>query len=118
MNNKCLIVLLCFICISCEDILETNISDKQVLLQTPADADSISTGNITFWWNELKGARSYQLLIVSPDKLNPAALLLDSTITNNQFTFQLSEGKYQWCVKGINDGYQTEFTCRSLEVTN
>lgn len=111
-------ILMCFWCISCDDILETNISGKQVVLQAPADATSIHSGSVTFWWNELKGARSYQLQIVSPDNVSPTTLVLDSTITTNQFSLQLPQGKYQWCVKGINDGYQTEFNCRSLEITN
>lgn len=109
---------MCFLCVSCEDILETDISNKQMVLQVPADTASIAEGNITFWWKELKGARSYQLLIVSPDNVNPTKLVLDSTITTNQFSLELSEGKYQWCVKGINDSYQTDLSCRSLEIAN
>lgn len=118
MNRKHLIMLMCFWCASCDDILETNIRDKQIVMHTPADSASVLAGNITFWWEKLSGARSYQLLIVSPDNLNPTTLVLDSVIATNQFSIELSEGKYQWCVKGINDGYQTTLSCRSLEITN
>jgi hypothetical protein len=104
--------------ICCDDILEINISDDQVALQVPAEGTSASAGNITFWWNELKGARSYQLLIVSPDYQTPKTLLLDSTVITNQFSIELPVGKYQWCVKGTNEGYQTEYNCRTLEIIN
>lgn len=110
---------MCFLCASsCDDVLETNIRDKQIVMRTPVDSSSMVAGNITFWWEKLSGARSYQLLIVSPDNLHPTTLVLDSVITTNQFSMELSEGKYQWCVKGMNDGYQTALICRSLEITN
>ncbi|SKC59291.1 hypothetical protein [Ohtaekwangia koreensis] len=118
MNSRILFICMFFIGVSCEDILETNISDDLVVLQLPADGFASSTANVTFWWNELEGASSYELLIVSPDYENPTSLVVDSLLTKNQFTMVLPIGRYQWCVKGVNEAYKTEFNCRSIEILN
>ena len=102
----------------CDDILETDLSDDTVMLRLPADGvtqkDSVA---VSFWWEELAGASRYELQVVSPDNINPSSLVLDTLVTKTQFSAKLPAGQYQWCVRGINSGYKTEFVCRSITIT-
>src|SRR5688572_6848136 len=102
----------------CDDILETDLSEDTITLRLPADGvtqkDSVA---VSFWWEELKGASHYELQVVSPDNTNPTSLVLDTLVTKTQFSAKLPAGQYQWCVRGINSGYKTEFICRSITIT-
>jgi hypothetical protein len=113
-----LLVLLAVAVTSCDDILETDLSDDMVTLRLPADgitqSDSVA---VSFWWEELEGASKYELQIVSPDNINPQSLVLDTLVTKTQFSVSLPAGQYQWCVRGVNSGYKTEFICRTIAIT-
>lgn len=109
--------LLVFIC-SCEDIILTDIQNAVVELNTPSDSLQTMETLQMFWWKEVEGANSYELTIVSPDMQAPNVLTLDTIITKTKFSFQLSPGKYEWCVKGLNEGYETSYSCRHLIIAN
>ncbi|MBT1710554.1 hypothetical protein KK062_20080 [Fulvivirgaceae bacterium PWU5] len=120
--NKYLVSLLLFVLTlavtCCDDILETDLSDDTVTLRLPADGvtqtDSVA---VLFWWEELEGASTYELQVVSPDNTNPQSLLIDTLVTKPQFSMTLPAGQYQWCVRGVNSGYKTEFVCRTITIT-
>lgn len=103
---------------SCDDVLEKDISKKEVFLKTPAPDYSTDQPDQLFWWDHLEGATAYEVLIVTPDMDNPTALLLDSVVTENKLRFTLSAGEFQWCVRGTNNGYKTAYTCRTLFIVN
>ena len=104
--------------LSCEDIIERDITGDEVVLKTPSAGYATSIQEQIFWWDEIVGATHYELMIVSPDILAPDILLLDTVIIKNQFTWELDTGRYEWCVKGLNSSYETENSCRLLEITN
>jgi hypothetical protein len=113
-----LLVVLAVAVICCDDILETDLSDDAITLRLPANditqSDSVA---VSFWWEELEGASHYELQVVSPDNTNPTSLVLDTLITKTQFSAGLPAGKYEWCVRGVNSGYKTEFICRAITIT-
>src|SRR5690349_1763046 len=111
MNRQLIISFFVILAFSCDDVLESNIEDDSVTLRAPAEGLSTSTKDVTFWWDDLKGAKRYELMVVTPDRANATALIMDTVIVKNQFTLTLVEGKYEWCVKGVNDGYETELAC-------
>ena len=118
MSKRWMFSILVIIAFSCDDVLETDIRDDTVVLKAPKDGYSAGSQSIVFWWESLKGATRYHLVVVSPELANPTTLIMDTVIVKTQFSLTLTEGQYQWCVKGMNDGYETDFTCRSIEITN
>lgn len=120
MNKYTAILLfaLILLAVSCDDVLEKNIGKKAVILRAPQDNDTIVTGIISFWWDSLEGAREYELQIVSPSMASPDILVTDTVITKTLLKVSLPEGKYEWCVKGVNTAYETEYSCRSLLITD
>jgi hypothetical protein len=117
---KSLIVLFCIAAIflsSCEDFIEKNISDKTVTLLSPPDGYTTSTLTQTFWWEELDGAESYRMQIAKPSFSNAQQFFIDTSITSTNFTYQfLSPGTYQWRVKAVNNGSETAYFTRTLNI--
>lgn len=95
---------------SCDDFIERNISKSKVEVITPADQFVSSDINIKFFWQELKGARSYQLQAVKGSFTSPTAMTFDTTVTTNYFNFQFTPGNYSWRIRGLNNGYETEYS--------
>ena len=119
--NKILYVFIALICAlvifnSCEDIVVKDISNESLDLIGPPTELVASSQTFTFWWNELDGASNYQLLIVSPDKVEQVSVSLDTLLTTNKYSFLLPKGKYEWCVRAINSGYKTQYFCRKITV--
>lgn len=116
--NRLLIFFMILLAFSCDDIFETDISDDMVVLRTPSEGYATSSQSITFWWDSLEGADEYELQVVSPDMATANVLVIDTVIVKTQFAMTLTTGQYEWCVKGMNNGYETALACRSLEITN
>jgi hypothetical protein len=116
--NKNIKILLCLFLIipACDAILEQDISNKEIVVKTPSDELITRETQHIFWWNCLKGASAYEVMIVSPDMENPIMLVLDSVVTVNRLQYTLPVGDYEWCVRGSNSGYSTEYFCRTLTV--
>jgi len=103
---------------SCDEFLVEDITNDKIVLLTPGDSLVISTQTPTFWWKDVPGADSYEMIIVSSILENPDALILDSLIKDNKLTTTLPYGRYQWCVRAINSEFYTEYSCRVLELKN
>lgn len=102
---------------SCEDFIEKDISKKNINILAPTDGLHTNTLGVTFWWDELDGAEEYKLQVVLPSFSSAQQLILDTTITTNRFDFQLPfPGTFQWRVKGMNNGGQTNYTVHSLVI--
>ncbi len=90
----------------CDEVFDKDIADEKVSLFAPANnTEIIASGDtaILFKWNELEGAKNYQIQIVSPSFQAPVLALTDSLVTKTQFSTSLSAGKYQWTVTAINN---------------
>lgn len=118
--NKICIPLALFLFLlvaSCDDIFLDDISDDQVEIVSPQDSLETNQPHQFFLWNKLKGASGYHLLIVSPHLLSASSVVLDTAITANSFSIELSRGEYEWCLKATNEGYETQANCRMLKIT-
>lgn len=104
------------ICTSCYDVFERDISGEQVALQAPAE-NAIADSLVTFWWNPLPGAAQYRLRILSPSLDSAVFQFLDTILTTTTYQTELPGGKYQWCVQGLNAGYETQVSCRYITST-
>jgi hypothetical protein len=101
---------------SCEDIIEKDITKKELVLIAPGDNLRTSIASQTFWWEELAGARTYNLQIVSPSFESVETVLADTVLTKNKFLINLYPGKFEWRLKAQNGSYESAYILRSIEI--
>ncbi len=109
--------------VSC-DVFEEDIKKDEVQLLAPQADDTLSKGDVLFWWSDLEGANKYHFQLVKPSFSDAREFLVDSVLTEidsinqeaNKLTIRLDTGSYQWRVKAENFGYETEYTQRQLTV--
>lgn len=116
------VVLLSFLAaialVSCEKFGAKNISKKVVVLLSPTQSQSDSILTKLFWWEEVDGADSYHLQVVSKSFDNIISLAMDTLISGVKFQVTLVPGEYQWRVRGENGAYETPWTTYNLTITN
>lgn len=95
---------------SCKDFIEPSITDQQVHINAPANDFQSTNYTVNFWWDTVEDALSYRLQIVKLDFQNTGALIADTLIKGNKFSFNLSPGSYQWRVRGENGSSQTGYS--------
>jgi hypothetical protein len=123
MNKKVNILYLFFLVLSfiavtaCKSIIEEDISDKKVIVNTP-NGTSLTSYNQLFWWEKVDGALTYQIQIASPNLTNVQKLLLDTTIKGNKINFTLAAGTYEWHVRALNGSYQTAYSGFAFTITD
>lgn len=99
---------------SCEDILEEDISNDIVYTIYPTQNVTIESNVVNFQWNTLEGADDYRLQIFNTSQVK----LVDILISQTQVTIPLSEGNYQWRVRGENSAYQSTYSLPVSFVVN
>ena len=117
--KKLLIIFLALVSFStlnsCKQVIgETNLAKSTVTILAPGNYDSLSSPNVTFWWNKVTGALKYNIQIVKPSFTNVQTLLIDSMVTTNKFTYPLSPGSYQWRIEAINGSSNTAYFTQSF----
>ena len=102
---------------ACESFIERDISDKSIAILAPANNYSGSSLTITFWWQELTGVENYQLQVVRPSFSSTQQIVLDTLVAEDRFVYTFATpGDYQWRIRGINNGSQTDYTIRSFSI--
>lgn len=94
------------VAISCEDILEEDISNDTVQIVFPQNNTTVSSNVVNFQWNELDGADKYRVQVLS----STAGIVLDSLVTQTNFSTPIEVGSYQWRVRGENSAYESNYT--------
>ena len=112
--SKVLLGFLCLTFYNCEDILEEDISDDIVFTIYPTEDLIIESNVVNFQWNTLEGADDYRLQIFNTSQVK----LVDTLIARAQITIPLSEGNYQWRVRGENSAYQSTYSLPVSFVVN
>lgn len=112
-----LLSALIFSLTSCSEIFEPSITNRQVQLNAPANNYQSTSYTISFWWNEVENATKYRLQVVTPRFDSVAALVVDTLITSNKFSINLSPGSYQWKVRAENGSTRTTYsTAQSFNI--
>jgi len=114
-----MLVLSCILS-SCEQVLlQTDISDKTVILNAPADGASLDFTSINFNWTAIEDASQYRFQLATPDFDNANQILEDIVLDSiTQYTLVLNENEYQWRVQALNNAYKTEFSEASFSVVS
>ena len=92
---------------SCSDIFVPDISNEKVSLITPINGYNSSSKAISFYWNALPDAISYNIQVVSPSFDSIINIVIDSTVTSARLSAILDRGQYEWNVVAINDAYNS-----------
>ncbi|PRP65876.1 hypothetical protein [Nonlabens agnitus] len=115
--NRLKWLLVFFVFASCDDIIEVeDIEDERVEILAPSENAVLMEGSITFSWDELEGADSYNLQIAEPNFNSARQVVLDTTLTTTSFSQELMVGAYEWRIRAENFGYITNYTTTSFEV--
>ncbi len=106
--KKTLILPALLLMYACGDILETDISGKEVHVTAPVDNAGITEGNMHFLWDVLDGAEKYHVSVVTPDfehavtAIKDTLVFPDSLAVSLGFRMRLAAGKYQWSMQAFN----------------
>jgi len=94
---------------SCKDILEEDITESTLMINYPSDGFRSSTRNMEFNWEQLDGASSYSIRIVTPDFANMESIVLDTTLNSTSLFYVMPDvGVYEWSIQALNHGYLTD----------
>ncbi|KIA94982.1 MULTISPECIES: hypothetical protein [unclassified Flavobacterium] len=104
--NKTILLLLVILMYSCDDILEKDISDDTIQINSPASETIIESNVVNFVWNNIKGADTYRIQIFESNQI----LLLDSLTTRTNITLPLKSGNYIWRVRAENFAYESIYS--------
>lgn len=111
---------LIMVLVSCDDVFEKDISKGFVNIIAPQDSVRVNAGDVRFLWNELEGASSYEIVIVSPsfpeaeNVWNDEIIKEDSVTKLRNYTCELLPGTYQWRVAAKNSGHTSRYKVYSL----
>lgn len=116
--KKILITLTSYILfVSCSQAIEKPLENEEVVLTAPVNGLQTNLQTHTFVWEELNGAVSYKIQIVSPRFDSIARFVTDSLVKQNKITFQLGPGEYQWRVKAVNNSSSSKYSAaRNLRI--
>lgn len=95
---------------ACKAIMEPSISDRKVVLLAPADMTKSTSYTLSFWWEPVEDALSYNLQVVGGSFNNISTLVADTVIRTNKFILNLKPGDYEWRVSAQNGSSQTQFS--------
>lgn len=101
---------------ACEDILEKDLSNQEVVLIAPGEEVLVKQKDLTFLWEPVQGASGYLLQVVSPSFDKPETVVLDTFIVSTRFNHALAPGRYEWRVSAENSAYYTPYASRSFVV--
>ena len=100
-------------------IKDPNFEDETVRLLAPKDKLNTTSETITFWWDKIDKAESYNLQVVKPKFDSIEELILDTLTNEDSYTLDIIPGEYEWRVCAINSSEQkTQYSTRSLFIDN
>lgn len=108
--KKIYITLTLLCAIGCEAVFEDNLSNESIIILAPLENTQVTVGDVSFTWESIDNADSYQIQIATPNFENANQILLDSITEDSRVVHNLDVGTYQWRVKGANSAYETPYS--------
>lgn len=104
--NKLILILLSILYISCDDILEDDITNGLIQPISPVEGSVIESNVVNFQWNSLDGADDYRLQVYAANQVR----VFDTLVNSTTIQLPLSQGQYHWRVRGENSAYQSTYS--------
>lgn len=104
--NRILLFSLALGMVSCDDIFEKDITNDTIQIISPVNDAVVESNVVNFQWNSLEGAHKYRIQVTGANK----AIVLDSLVSKTNLTYPLTQGLYQWKVRGENFAYQSTYS--------
>lgn len=104
---SCVIALSIGLLISCDDIIEDDITNDLVTTVAPQDMAQIEGNSVQFRWDPIDGADEYRIQI---NNQASNSIILDSLVNTSVFDYTMNPGSYEWRVRGENFAYQTAYS--------
>jgi hypothetical protein len=105
-----LVILICLLLSSCDEVFEQNLNNQSVILDTPTDSLISNNRSVIFSWNQMDASTLYVLQLASPGFDSTSSILLDTTISQNFYLGSLDSGSFQWRVRAYNSSSSTPFS--------
>lgn len=119
--KKLLPLLFVLLTAGCE-VLEEDISGREVSVLAPADGVSVVAGKVDFRWLATACAAGYEFTVVAPSFAAAERIVADTVLRADTLArsygcrVDLAAGEYEWSVRGFNGGYTTRTETRALTV--
>lgn len=119
--KKLFLILILSTTIGCE-VLEEDISNREIQLLAPANHAMVEAGIVTFGWEAVDYAIGYRFTLVTPSFAAADCIIADTVIyadtlySTLKCRVLLPAGKYEWSVVGFNGGYKTSAEMHNLTV--
>lgn len=107
---KYLVLFSIVLLVNCKEVFEEDLSGRNVSLITPQNNSITPDRNVHFKWNELEGATSYTLQVVSPSFSSIQYFDIDSTMETTEIFLNLVPGNYEWKLRANNYSSRTDFS--------
>ncbi len=116
-NKQISVILLLLLSVffsGCSDLIEKDITKKEISINSPQDGAQSVIYNQLFWWNKVDGATQYSIQIAQPSFDSLVSIIVDTIVTSDKFYKTLSPGKYQWRIRAENGAYKSSYQTYSL----
>ncbi|KOY84383.1 hypothetical protein AD998_21190 [bacterium 336/3] len=117
MKTSWIIILVLFLLWGCGEIIEIDITNKNVVLVAPTDSALVESSSLSLKWQSIDGAKSYKVQVASPNFDNPIKFWEDKIIEDTTLEVELDSGRFQWRVQALNNGYATKWATRNLWIS-
>ncbi|NAS32035.1 hypothetical protein GTQ40_13700 [Flavobacteriaceae bacterium R38] len=117
MKKSILKIVLVFIIVGCDDILEVpDISNETVSLIAPSEGAIVQGNTTTFSWQPVADAEEYSIQVATPNFNEANQVIIDSIVRITSFTRSLLPNTYEWRIKALNSGFETSYTANNFTV--
>jgi len=105
-KNRLILLIFPLLLLGCTDVFEEDISSETVDIIYPKSNEIIYSNVVNFQWEPVVEASAYQLQVYDENSLN----VLDTLVSNTNFSQSLAPGLYEWKVRAENFAYSTSYT--------
>jgi hypothetical protein len=99
-----LLICVTFLFIHCDETSSgiPDLSNQEINMYQPYDYSQLTNTLVEFAWENASNVSYYRLLVSSVDSNNSESIILDTSLTSNNFKKILVPGTYFWSVQGAN----------------
>jgi len=102
---------------SCEDVFEKNLDKRDLSVLSPPLDFQTSQNQITFWWEQIKGANHYNIQLVDSNFDYIKEIIVDTNVTGEKVTISIFRpGTYMWRMRAENNTSATPYIIGSLTI--